>query len=114
MMTTHDPHSTGRSDDVHDADEQRDGIKDQNWAIVDPGSEVVTSDCEKFGTVREKMPHYLTLRARRNLLSEIEMYLPRDFIDRVDGDRIVLSRSAAELAEMDLTVPPALKESTAE
>ena len=113
-MTTRDPDSGGRSADLHEADEQRDGIKDQNWAIVDPGSDVVTSDGEKFGSVREKMPHYLTLRVRRNLLSEIEMYVPRDFIERVEGDRIVLSRSAAELEEMDLTVPPALKETAAE
>ncbi len=87
-----------------------DGIRDQNWAIVDPGSTVVTADGEEFGSVRERMPHYLELRVRKNLLSDVELYVPRELIDRVDGDRVVLNRTATELNDMDLSKPPALRE----
>lgn len=88
---------------------EADGIKDQNWAGFDPGTSVVTADGEDFGTVREKMPHYLTLRAHKNLLTEVEMYVPRELIDRVEGDRLILTHTADQLRDMDLTKPPALR-----
>jgi hypothetical protein len=89
--------------------QEADGIKDQNWAGFDPGSSVVTADGEDFGTVREKMPQYLTLRAKKSLLEEVEMYVPRDFVDRVEEGRLVLTHTADQLREMDLTRPPALR-----
>jgi hypothetical protein len=89
--------------------QEANGIKDQNWAGFDPGSSVVTADGEDFGTVREKMPEYLTLRAKKNLLEEVEMYISRDLIDRVEGDRLILTHTADQLRDMDLTKPPALR-----
>lgn len=89
--------------------EDADGIKDQHWAIVDSGSKVVTADGDEIGTVREKMPTYLTLRVKRDLLTEVEMYVPRDMIDRVEGDSVHLARSGAEIETMDLTKPPAMR-----
>jgi hypothetical protein len=86
-----------------------DGIKDQNWAGFDPGSTIVTADGEEFGSVREKTPHYLILRAHKNALEEVEMYIPREFVTRVEGDRVVLAHSAAQLRELDLTKPPAVR-----
>jgi hypothetical protein len=90
-------------------DRDADAVKDQNWAIVDPGSSVVTADGEDFGTVREKMPSYLVLRAPKSLLEDVEMYIPRDAIDRIDGDRLVLRHTADQLRAMDLTSPPAVQ-----
>jgi hypothetical protein len=84
-------------------------IKDQNWFLFDEGTAVVTADGEAFGSVREKTPHYLTLRVRQNLLSDAEMYVPRDFVAGVEGDTVTLRHSKAELDEMDLTKPPAVR-----
>jgi hypothetical protein len=86
-----------------------DGIKDQNWAGFDPGSKVVTADGEDFGSVREKTPHYLILRAHKNALEEVEMYVTRDLVARVEGDRVVLTHTAGQLRELDLTKPPAVR-----
>jgi hypothetical protein len=55
------------------------------------------------------MPQYLELRAEKNLLTDVELYVPRDFVERVDSDRVVLNRTSAELKEMDLSTPPALQ-----
>lgn len=110
-MTTRDSQPPHNMDEVVQMNEEQAGIKDQGWAAFDPGSTVVSADGDEIGTVREKMPLYLVLRAKRNLLSEVELYLPREHIDRVESDRIVLSRTAAEIEKMDLTRPPAEKQS---
>ena len=98
---------TMRHNDAADADTQE-PIKDQNWFIVDPGADVYGSDGEKIGTVRERMPHYLEIKVRENFFSDAEMYVPRDLIDRVEGDKVYLTRSESELKEMDLKTPPAV------
>jgi hypothetical protein len=58
------------------------------------------------------MPVYLVLRAPKSLLEDVEMYIPRDSIDRIDGDRLVLRHTAEQLRAMDLTRPPAVRAET--
>jgi hypothetical protein len=94
---------------MQDRDQDPDGIKDQHWFLFDDGAQVVTADGEEWGTVRTKTPHYLTLRVRENLFADAEVYVPRDLVDRVEGDQVMLRRSKAELEKMDLTKPPAVR-----
>ena len=85
-------------------------VKEQQWWLLDDGAQVYAADGEQIGSVRQSTPRYLEVRAKGNLLADVEMYVPRDLIDRVEGDRVYLTRSNAELEEMDLKTPPALKE----
>jgi hypothetical protein len=86
------------------------GIKEQTWFIFDDGAQVVTADGEDYGTVKEKTPQYLTLRVPQNLLTHAEVYVPREFVAQAEGDRVTLQYSKAELEEMDLTKPPAVRD----
>ncbi len=106
-MTTEDRASMMRSD--ASADPDAGAIKATVWEHFDTGATVVSADGNEIGTVRERMPHYLELRAEKNLLTDVELYVPRDFVERVDGDRVMLNRTSAELKEMDLSTPPALQ-----
>ena len=84
-------------------------IAPQEWAILNSGAKVYSADGEQYGTVRESMELYLMLKIPDGALSDSEVYLPRDLIDRVEGDEVHLSRSFAELEELDLKTPPALR-----
>jgi hypothetical protein len=75
---------------------------------VTSGSDVLTADGEKYGTVRDKAETYLQVRVPHDALTDIEAYVPRKLIDRVEGDTIHLNKTASELEAMDLTTPPAL------
>jgi hypothetical protein len=85
-------------------------IKAAGWEHFDSGSTVIAADGEEVGTVRERTPLYLQIRAAKNLLADVELYVPRDFVDRVEGDTLVLNRTSQELSEMDLSTPPALQD----
>ena len=85
-----------------------DAIQVSEWAHFDSGATVVSADGEDIGTVRERMPHYLEVRAKWNLLADVELYIPRDLVEQVDGDRVRLNRTSAELHEMDLATPPTI------
>jgi hypothetical protein len=106
IMTTEDrptmPHAA-----VPDPDGE--AIAVSGWEHFDPGATVVSADGEDLGTVRERMPHYLEVRAEKNLLTDVEWYIPRALVERVEGTRVVLNRTAAELRAMDLSTPPALQ-----
>jgi hypothetical protein len=106
IMTTDDRPTMPQADTT---DPDRDAIPVSGWEHFDPGATVVSADGEELGTVRERMPHYLELRAEKNLLADVEWYLPRAFVERVEERRVVLNRTAAELREMDLSTPPALQ-----
>jgi hypothetical protein len=84
-------------------------IQPQEWAAVADGSTVLTADGQELGTVRESLPSTLHIKAPANLLSDVEMYVPRAWVAAADGTTVRLSRSKAELEEMDLTTPPALR-----
>ena len=86
-----------------------DSIEPQGWMIAEPGSPVVTAEGEEIGNVRERTPLYLQVRAHKDLLSDVEMYVPGELIQAVDGGRVYLSRTREQLEAMDLTTPPALK-----
>jgi hypothetical protein len=86
-----------------------DGISPQGWMIAEPGSPVVTADGEEIGSVRERTPLYLQVRAHRDLLNDVEMYVPNELIQTVEGGRVLLGRTREQLEAMDLTTPPALK-----
>lgn len=85
-------------------------IKSENWAIVDPGADVFTSDGHKLGTVRDAMPEYLEIKAHENVLVDTEIYVPRSFVVRVEDTNVYLGHTAAELRAMDLKTPPALRQ----
>jgi hypothetical protein len=70
---------------------------------------VLSADGEAVGTVRERMPAYLEVRAKRNLLTDEELYIPRELVERVDGDTVYLNQSAEALKEMNLSTLPALQ-----
>ena len=106
-MTTDDRASMTDAEAAMDPD--GDAIKVTGWEHFDTGAMVVDADGEEIGTVRERMPHYLELRAEKNLLTDVEVYVPRDFVDRIEGDRVILNRTSADLREMDLSTPPALQ-----
>lgn len=72
------------------------------------GSEVYTADGEKYGTVRDKAETYLQVRVPNNALTDVEAYVPRDFIARVEGESVYLDKTAEELAAMDLSTPTTL------
>jgi hypothetical protein len=95
---------------MQDQDQDPDGINDSNWFLFDEGNQVVTADGEEYGSVRTKTPHYLMLRVRKNLLTDEELYVPRDFVATVRGDQVTLRYSKTELEKMDLTMPPAVRE----
>lgn len=86
-----------------------DGIKPQGWMIADPGSPVLAADGEEIGSVRERTPHYLQVRAHQGLLKDVEMYVPGEFVASVEAGRVQLSHTREQLEAMDLTTPPALK-----
>jgi hypothetical protein len=94
---------------THEAERDGDPIKPQGWLIADPGSPVVTADGEEIGSVRERMPHYLEVRVHRDLLNDVEMYVPGELVQAVEGGRVILSRTREQLERMNLTTPPALK-----
>ncbi|MEX2237357.1 MAG: DUF2171 domain-containing protein [Dehalococcoidia bacterium] len=73
------------------------------------GSEVVTADGEKFGTLHDRAETYLLVRAKNDALTDIDKYVPIQLVDRVEDENIVLNASAADLEGMDLTVPPAIE-----
>jgi hypothetical protein len=85
------------------------GIRPQGWMIVDPGSSVVTADGEEIGNVRERTPLYLQIRVHRDLLNDVEMYVPNELVQGVEGGRVYLTRTSEQLAAMDLTTPPVLR-----
>ncbi|MGD9891558.1 MAG: DUF2171 domain-containing protein [Dehalococcoidia bacterium] len=84
-------------------------IKVTGWEHFDVGATVVSADGEAIGVVQERMPHYLELRAEKNPLADVEVYIPRDFVERIEDDRVMLNRTAAALRDMDLSTPPALQ-----
>lgn len=92
------------------ADQSHVDIKAQKWLIANPGADVRTSDGEAFGTVRETMDSYLVVRARGNLFSDVELYVPRDFVDEATDAGVRLNRSAAELKSLNLETPPAMQQ----
>jgi hypothetical protein len=74
-------------------------IQPQEWAAVADGSTVLTADGQELGTVRESLPSTLHIKAPANLLSDVEMYVPRAWVAAADGTTVRLSRSKAELGE---------------
>jgi glutamyl/glutaminyl-tRNA synthetase len=108
-MTMQNPPPGSASGEIQYQDPTNQDIKPQNWLAVDDGATVFASDGEEYGTVRETMPEYLLLRRRRSLLEDIEVYVPRDLIERSERTEVHLKWSAAELDEMDLTTPPAIQ-----
>jgi hypothetical protein len=84
-------------------------IKPQNWDGLDPGADVFDVSGEKLGTVRETMPHYLTIKVHENVLATAEMYVPRELVARAAGTEVHLNRTAADLEQMELKTPPALR-----
>ena len=104
-MSTSDARSAASPDPIDDPN-----VKEQGWMLVDPGSSVVTADGDEVGTIRELTPHYVQVRAKRNVLSDVEMYIPNDIVEGSQDGQLRLMVTKAALEEMDLTTPPALKQ----
>jgi hypothetical protein len=94
---------------AREAEQDGDPIKPQGWLIVDPGSPVVTADGQEIGSVRERTPHYLEVRVHRDLLNDVEMYVPNELVQAFEGGQVFLSRTREQLERMNLTTPPALQ-----
>ena len=107
-MTTEDRPSMMKPETA-DVDPQGEAIRATSWEHFDSGASVITADGEELGTVRERMPHYLEVKAGRNLLTDVEMYVPRELVDRVEEGKVYLNRTSTEVKEMDLKTPPALQ-----
>ncbi len=107
-MTIEDRPSTMNAD-MNPVEPDAGAIKATGWEHFDAGATVLSADGEEIGTVRERLPQYLQVRVSRNLLTDEEMYVPRTLVERVEGDKVYLNRSSAELEEMDLKTPPALQ-----
>jgi hypothetical protein len=73
------------------------------------GSEVHTADGEKYGTLYELGEGYIQVRVPQGALTDVERYVPRDLIDGVRDDVVVLTKSKDELEELDLTTPPTIE-----
>jgi hypothetical protein len=110
MTMTHDERSSTTRAEMANPEPKAGAIDATGWEHFDPGATVVTADGEEVGTVRERMPQYLQVRKKKNLLADEEMYVPRELIDRVEQGTVYLGRTSAELEEMHLTTPPALQE----
>ncbi|MGH7929316.1 MAG: DUF2171 domain-containing protein [Candidatus Binatia bacterium] len=72
------------------------------------GSDVKTSDGQDFGTLYELAEGYILVRVPHGALTDVDQYVPRELVDRVEGDAIYLTKSADELDSMDLSVPRTL------
>lgn len=107
-MTSGD-HASTMNSETPDVNPQGDAIKATGWEHFDSGATVITADGEELGTVQERMPQYLEVKAERNLLTTVEMYVPRNLVDRVEEGKVYLNRTSAEVKEMDLKTPPALQ-----
>lgn len=110
-MTSDDRAAMTRAE-MADPNPKSDAIEATGWEHFDSGATVISADGEEVGTVRERMPQYLQVRKKKNVLADEEMYVPRELIDRVEQGTVYLGRTAAELEEMNLTTPPALQEGT--
>ena len=73
------------------------------------GSEVQTADGEKFGTLYEISESYIHVRVPQGALTDVERFVPRDLIDSVQNDVVVLTKSKEQLDALDLTTPPAVE-----
>lgn len=86
-----------------------DQIKSEEWTLVDQGADVHDSEGERIGTVRESMPSYLLIKVKLNLLSDVEMYIPRELVQHVTSEKVHLNITKDSLESRDLTTPPAEK-----
>jgi hypothetical protein len=73
------------------------------------GSEVQTSDGEKYGTVYEVGDGYIHVRVPQGALTDVERFVPRSLISGVRGDVVILSKTRGELDNLDLTTPPTIE-----
>lgn len=73
------------------------------------GSEVQTADGEKYGTVYELGDGYIHVRVPQGALTDVERFVPRNLIDSVREDVVVLSKSRDELEALNLTTPPTIE-----
>jgi hypothetical protein len=73
------------------------------------GSEVQTADGEKYGTLYEISDSYIQVRVPQGAFTDVERFVPRDLIDRVQDDVVVLTRSKEQMDALDLTTPPAVE-----
>ena len=73
------------------------------------GSEVVTADGEKYGTVYGVSRSYLQARVPQGMLTDVERFIPADLVDRVEGESVILNKTKEELESLDLTTPPAVE-----
>jgi hypothetical protein len=108
MIMTTDDHAS-MTDAEAETDPGGAAIKVTGWEHFDVGATVISADGEEIGSVQERMPHYLELRAEKNLLADVEVYIPRNFVERIEGNRIMLNRTSADLHDLDLSTPPALQ-----
>jgi hypothetical protein len=67
----------------------------------------VTADGEETGSVGERMPHYLAVRVHHDLLNDVEIYVPSELVQAVEGGRVILSRTREQLERTNWP-PPAL------
>ena len=72
------------------------------------GSDVLTSDGEKYGTVRDKAETYLLVRVPHDSLTDVDAYIPGELVARVEGETVHLNASKQDLEGMDLSAPPRL------
>jgi hypothetical protein len=84
-------------------------IKPEQWMIANPGAVVLDAAGQEIGTVRETLPEYLQLKVKENLLTDIELYLPRELVSHATHDRVHVAHTLDELKQMNLTTPPALR-----
>lgn len=73
------------------------------------GSKVLTSDGEEYGSVYEIAEGYILVRVPEGPLTDIDQYVPRGLVDRVENEAIRLSCSQSDLEGMDLSAPPTIE-----
>jgi hypothetical protein len=109
-MTTGENRPSNANYEMLGHDEAQPDIQPQNWQIADEGAKAYAVDGEELGTVRETLPDCLNIKVHDGWFKDVEMYVPRDLIDRVEGGDVYLRASKDDLNAMDLSTPPALRQ----
>ena len=108
-MTIEHSNTTDRQIERAEASAERPDIKPQEWAGFNSGAKVLGPDGAEIGTVRETLPGHLIVRAKENIFSEVELYVPRELIEDADREHVRLRHTGDELKAMNLTTPPAMQ-----
>ncbi len=76
-----------------------------DFARIEPGWSVISADGEELGTVRGKGRNYLVVPYGKAL--ERTMFVPREYVESVAAQRVILNQPYGLLIDMKLDQPPA-------